>query len=215
MRLPGRLVLLLVTATATVPTGAAPPEVEAIRAAIPEALIPGCVTPVFDRNPSGYLVCSLLCRHFDDETATDLQPELDLAARMQLVRCIGIGRQDGSARARVTLHGIHTVGVWWEDDALCGLYFVPSAETGGALDGALSAADAVNRHPVVAGPSAAELLLEARASRKRGAFSIARDALGRLREEYPTSPEARRALRELFLVNTEEGRRRTALGESP
>ena len=216
MRIQAMLFMLLTTSGPTVPIGAAPPEIDAIRATLPEALIPGCVTPVFDRPLPGHLVCSLVARYFDDETATDLQAELDLAARIQYMRFMSVGRPDDISTRGMAVHGFQTVGVWWEDDALCGVYFVPSIDTGrDGADARKPIVDDEARRHEVADPTAAELLLKARVSRKHGAFANARDALGRLRREYPTSPEARRALRELFFTNTAESRQRTAIRETP
>jgi hypothetical protein len=196
--------------------GAAPPEIGEIRSGLPEALIPGCVTPVFDREPFGYLVCSLVARHFEDETVTDLQAELDLAARLQFLRFMAVGRRDQDTNASVSTHRVRSLRVWWEDDALYGLYyFVLTAQTGGTTDTTETSAAKDMRQPAGAAPTAAALLLEARASRMRGDYSSARDTLERLRREYPRSPEARRTLRELFFVNTEESRRKLTTRRAP
>ncbi len=196
--------------------GAAPPEIEEIRSGLPEALIPGCVTPVFDREPFGYLVCSLVARHFEDETVADLQAELDLAARLQFLRFMAVGRRDQDTSASVSTQSVRILRVWWEDDALHGLYyFVLSAQTGGTTDTTDTNAPKDMRQPAGTAPTAAALLLEARASRMRGDYLSARDTLERLRREYPRSPEARRTLRELFFVNTAESRRKSTTRRAP
>ena len=195
-------VCLLITVA---PAGAVAPDIVDVRTHAPDALIPGSVTCALDGTPPGYLVCTLVTRYYDDESQADLQVELDLTARLQFARFIAAGSRPGFSRAEMKVHGFENVATWWEGNALHGLYFVPA---NGLEVTVTNAGDASVDTPVVAHVpdklSAAELLLQGRACRKRRDFDSAREVLGRLRNEYPLSPEARRALRELYFVSTSE-----------
>jgi len=196
---------MLLSTLPAAPSSAAPPDVGELRVRNPDALVPGSVTPMLDTDPPGYLVCSLVARYFDDETAADLRLELDLSARQQFVRFMTIDADEAPACFVIDVSGFQNLGMWWEDECLHGLYFVPvegvhpiGENSGGAPQAATR--DAPPR------PTPADLLLEARTLRKKCQFDQARSVLGQLRKEYPVSPEARRALRELYFVNTAESR---------
>jgi len=198
------------------PTHAAPPDIDEVRARQPDALVPGSVTPLLDHDPPGYLICTLVTKYFDDEKLTDLQGELDLSARLQFVRFMTVAHSAAASQSQMTIRGFQNVAVWWEGDTLRGLYFVPA-------DG-LSMGTSPSQHSPAQEnivleqphtPTAAALLLDARALRKRRDFSAARNALGRLRKDYPMSAESRRALRELYFVNTSESRMRPRRNGEP
>ncbi len=189
------------------PTYSATPDIDEVRTRQPDALLPGSVTPLLDRDPPGHLICTLVTKYFNDETIADLQGELELSARMQFVRFMTSGRNASASRAQLTIHGFQNIALWWEDDTLRGLYFVPA-------DGLLPSDARLQDSPgqqyhssdSTTGLTAASLLLDAKSLRKRHQFNAARDVLDRLRKEYPMSPESRRALRELYFVNTAESR---------
>lgn len=189
------------------PAYAAPPDIDELRARQPDALVPGSVTPLLDRDPPGYLTCSLVTKYFEDEKVADLQGELELSARLQFVRFMTVGSNAAASRGQMTIRGFQNIAMWWEQDTLRGLFFVPAD---GLLIGIAPSQHAPSQENVASdqpnGPTAAALLLDARALRKRRDFIAARDVLGRLRKDYPLSPEARRALRELYFVNTAERR---------
>jgi hypothetical protein len=207
---------LVVTLASEAQTHSAPADIDEVRRRNPDALVPGTVTPLLDSDPPGYLICTLVTRYFDDETITDLQGELQLSARLQFVRFMSMGRSGYAGRTQVTVRGFQHIAIWWEGSALLGLFFAaadgllrdgePSDDFGPAKSTALEQPKR---------PTAAELLLDARGLRKRHEIHSAREVLGRLRHEYPMSPEARRALRELYFVNTAESRVRSSGRERP
>jgi hypothetical protein len=202
--------LLVVSMIPAAPTCAAPPDISELRSRQPEALVPGCVTPLLDNDPPGYLICTLVTKYFDDETIADLQDELQLAARLLFVRFMTVGRSESTSRVEMTIRGFQHIAMWWDDGTLRGLFFVPA--DGLLWDGQPSggAPSPTNASPEqLKGPTAAALLLDARSLRKRHEFQAAREVLGQLRKNYAMSPEARRALRELYFVNTAESRIRS------
>ena len=185
--------------------------VDGIRARYPSVLVPGATTPILDADQPGYYVCTLVARYFDDETVADLRLELDLTARQQFVRFMQIGRTGDAGNASLELRGFRNIGTWWEGDSLHALYFVPE-------DGLHWLDASGSRQPSISEATksgASQMLLDARAQRKREEFQSARNSLGQLRREFPSSPEARRALRELYFVNTAESRRRTGKEDAP
>jgi hypothetical protein len=186
--------------------GDLPPEIEELRACRPSVLVPGCTTPTLEADPPGYYVSTLVTRYFDDETLADLRVELDLTARQQFLRFMAAGRSDVAGRAIVEVRGFRNIGMWWEEDSLHGLYFVPLEGVSPIDTEAARPPDRKDGEVVAHGPSAAELLLESRTLRKQHQFQSARDTLGRLRKEFPASPESRRALRETYFVNRAESR---------
>jgi hypothetical protein len=166
---------------------------------------------VFDAEPPGYVVCTLVTRYFDDETLGDLEVELDLEARKQFVRYLVVGREDADAgRPQVTVSRFQNLATWWEGPSLHGLYFVP-------VDGIEQAGvEAIGEAAGgIEDPSATELLLEGRTLRKNRKFEMARDVFARLRQKFPLSPEARRALREIYFANTAEKRPSAGAQEAP
>lgn len=180
------------------------PDIDDLRARRPGVLVPGSTTPVLDVDPAGYYVCTLVTRYFEDEKLADLRAELDLTARQQFVRFMAAGRNADAGLACMEVRGFRSLSMWWEDDSLHGVYFVP-------LDGV----GPIDTEPAMAltqendktqEPSAAVLLLEARTLRKQREFQAARDTIERLRQRFPASPETRRALRELYFVNQAESR---------
>ena len=183
-------------------------DLEDFRAQHPGILTPGTTQLVADWATPGYFTCTLVLRYFDDETMADLSAELDLSARQQFLRFLLAGREDGGARpATVTVTGFQNCGVWWDETSLCGLYFVPLAgvaDVAGEQAGVTSSARG--------GVTPTELLLEGRAMRKRGEFDAARAVFARLRREFPLSAEARRALREIYFVNTAESKNAAGKG---
>lgn len=202
-----RVLLVFASLSPAALTYAAPPDIAEVRARQPDALVPGSVTPLLDRDPPGYLTCTLVAKYFDDEIIADLQGELELSARLQFLRFMTAGRNAPTSRGQMSIRGFQNIAMWWEDDTLRGLYFVPAD---GLLLGAAPSQHSPAQENVASdqsnGQTAASLLLDARALRKRHECDAARDVLGRLRKDYPMSPEARRALRELYLVNTAESR---------
>lgn len=180
------------------------PDIDDLRARWPSVLVPGCTTPVLESDAAGYYISTLVTRYFDDEKLADLRVELELTARQQFLRFMAAGRNDDASRASIVVREFQNLDIWWEDDSLHGIYFVPldgvsEIETESALGS--------NREDVKPKEqSAAELLLEARALRKQNEFQAARDTIGRLRVKFPASSATRRALRELYFVNQAETR---------
>ena len=192
--------------SAAAPLGNVPlPSLASIQADEPELLVPGTTHLLLDTAPNGYVVCTAVMRYFEDETAADLQVELDLSARQQFVRFLTAGalkdKQEG--QARVTVHGFQQHAVWWEGKALHGLYFVPVEGVDRATN--QSAAEAASD---VSSPTAAVLLLEGRTLRKHGDLQAARKVFEKVRADFPLSAEARRALHEIYLVNAADKEQR-------
>jgi hypothetical protein len=167
-----------------------------------DADVPGTVTPVLDRDPPGYLVCTLVRKYFNEETSGDLRDELDLEAHGQFLRFLVVGRTATSRESLARYSDFRNVSLWWEEDALLGLYFVPLSgiELSGSEDSETNPKKASNDKSV---PSAAEMLVEARLLRKQRHLEDATRLLVSLRKQYPLSPEARRALREMYFMRTE------------
>lgn len=179
-------------------------DAEDLRARRPSVLVPGCTTPVLEADPAGYYVSTLVTRYFDDEKLGDLRVELDLTARQQFLRFMAAGRTGDTRRARMEVREFRNLDMWWENDSLHGIYFVP-LDGVGTIDNE-SELSPSREDEKAREQSAAELLLEARALRKQREFQAARDTIGRLRAKFPVSPETRRALRELYFVNKAESR---------
>ena len=192
--------------SAAAPLGNVPlPALASIQANDPELLVPGTTHLLLDTAPNGYVVCTAVMRYFEDETAADLQVELDLSARQQFLRFLTVGAlNDGQeGQRRVAVHGFQQHAVWWEGEALHGLYFVP-------FEGVDRTAhqDAGENNNGVQSPTAAVLLLEGRTLRKLGDLQAARKVFEKVRADFPLSAEARRALHEIFLVNATEKEQR-------
>jgi len=196
----------IIASSAAAPMANVPlPPLATIQADTPDLLVPGTSHLLLDTDPSGYVVCTAVIRYFDDETASDLEVELDLAARQQLVRFLTVPAfVDGQeGRGHVTVHGFHQHAVWWEGEALHGLYFLPVE----GVDRAARQNNAKNEDAPKA-PTASALLLEGRVLRKQGDWPAARKAFEKVRVDYPLSAEARRALHEIYLANTAEKEQR-------
>ena len=194
----------IIASSAAAPMANVPlPSLATIQADTPELLVPGTSHLLLDTDPSGYVVCTAVIRYFDDETAPDLQVELDLAARQQLVRFLTVGTLVDGQEGQVTVHGFQQHAVWWEGEALHGLYFVPVE----GIDRAARQNNAKN-DDVPKTPTASALLLEGRVLRKQGDWLAARKAFEKVRVDYPLSAEARRALHEIYLANTAEKEQR-------
>jgi hypothetical protein len=199
--------LLVLVGLSVVVATADSPESNEERAYDAEPIAPGSVAPSFDHDPPGYFICTLVTRYFDDETPADLQGELDLEARKLFVRFMAVGQHEDSRSLSTTVQGFQSVATWWEGDVLLGMYFIPlsglgviAPEASGTLGtNAGTPAERVDF-------SATEMLLEARSLRKQKRFDAAKEMLGTLRERHPTTAQARRALRELYLVRTAESR---------
>jgi hypothetical protein len=185
--------------------GELPPEVEELGVQRPSALTPGCTTLVLEADPPGYYVSTLVTRYFDDEEIADLRVELELTARQQFLRFMAAGRSNDTEALSTGVSGFRSLGMWWDGNALRGLYLVPIQ--GLASIGAGATAKPNSRETT--GLSAAEMLLKARALRRQRDFPAARNALEQLRKEFPLSPEARRALREIYFVNTAQNQTHT------
>lgn len=194
----------IIASSAAAPMANVPlPSLATIQADTPELLVPGTSHLLLDTDPSGYVVCTAVIRYFDDETAPDLQVELDLAARQQLVRFLTVGTLVDGQEGQVTVHGFQQHAVWWEGEALLGLYFVPVE----GIDRAARQNNAKNDDAPKT-PTASALLLEGRVLRKQGDWPAARKAFEKVRVDYPLSAEARRALHEIYLANTAEKEQR-------
>ena len=181
-----------------------------------EVIAPGSVVPSFDHDPPGYFICTLVTKYFDDETPADLQGELDLEARMLFLRFMAVGQHEDAQAVGGTVEGFQNVATWWENDVLLGTYFIPLSGLGEIAAEASVTPGRDTRMPAErVESSATEMLLEARSLRKQKQFDAAKELLGTLREKHPSSPQARRALRELYLVRTAEARRPQHHREKP
>jgi hypothetical protein len=191
----GLLLLLIVGSHMAVPL----PELAILRAEQPGLLIPGTTQVLLGAEPPGYVVCCAVTRYFEDETLADLNEELSLEARQQFFRfVVASAMKDPEGRGdALTLSGFQRHAVWWEEDALHGLYFVP---THGVEWGENHEQPAEIREPKCL--DAPGLLLKGRSLRKDGKFADARRVFEQLRDRFPLSPEARRAMHEIFLSNT-------------
>jgi hypothetical protein len=180
------------------------PDLKALQDGRPELLTPGSTQFLLDTDPPGYAVCVAVGRYFDDETAADLSDELDLMARQQFLSYLAEGSD--KIGDEVTVRGFRKHASWWNGPALHALYFVPLS---GIEPTSSEAQDRPREAPAEqpAGPTAAELLLEGRDLTKAGQWEKARRAFQKLRLSHPASPEARRALREIYFTNAAESGR--------
>jgi hypothetical protein len=164
-----------------------------LRAERPELLIAGSTHVVLNAMPQGYAVCTSVQRYFNDETTADLTLELDLMARLQLVNFMSAGT-DVAENAVYSLRGFQRYVMWWEDDMLVGLYFVP-------VEGVQKVTQQQDE-PVTKSPTAAEMILKGRELKKADKLQAAREMFQKIRQDFPLTPQARRALREIYLVET-------------
>jgi hypothetical protein len=196
--------VLMASSSRTTPAKEALPDLKALQAGRPELLTPGSTQFLLDFDPPGYSVCVAVEKYFDDETAADLSDELDLMARQQFLGYLAEGSDE--IRDRVTVRGFRKHTSWWNGPALHAIYFVPLS----GIEPTFSEAKDLPKetpHEQPAGPTAAELLLEGRDLRKAGRWEDARRAFQKLRSNHPASPEARRALREIYFTNAAESGR--------
>lgn len=189
------LLLLIVGSQIAAPL----PELAKLRVGQPDLLIPGTSRMMLGAEPPGFVVCCAVERYFDDETPADLEEELNLAAKQQLYRFLSASTlKDHEAGGKALSFGeFRRHAVWWEGNALHGLYFVPSRGIEWVDTGERPAEPGDKE-----GLDAAGLLLKGRALRKAGRFTDARLVFDQLREQFPLTSEARRALHEIFLANT-------------
>lgn len=164
-----------------------------LRADRPELLIAGSTHVVLNAMPQGYAVCTSVQRYFNDETTADLTLELDLMARLQLVNFMSAGT-DEVEDAVYSLRGFQRYVMWWEDDMLVGLYFVP-------VEGVQKATQQQDE-PATKSPTAAEMILKGRDLKKSDKLQAAREMFQKIRQDFPLTPQARRALREIYFVET-------------
>ena len=196
--------------SSAVPIGTVPlPALANLRADNPELLIPGSSHLLLDTDPAGYVICTSVMRYFDDEAVSDLQTELDLAARQQFVRFLlaGVSDERDDSRQQVVLGGFQQHAAWWEGNALHGLYFLP-AEGISQVPTPPRGAESTKTNDPEDAATAASLLLEGRRMRKHGDLAAARTVFEKLRSGYPLTAASRRALHEIYLVNAAEKEKR-------
>lgn len=164
-----------------------------VRAESPQLLVAGCTHVLLNARPPGYALCTSVRRYFEDETVADLRSELDLMARLQLASFV-LDDSGDQGSTRFNLRGFQMHQMWWEGDMLVGLYFAP-------VEG-VQRVSQQNHEDEPAAATAAEMILKGRELKKAGELEAARELFSEIRKDFPLTPQARRALREIYFVDT-------------
>ena len=181
--------------------------IEVIRDTCPECLSPGGTHVLPYQRPPAYLVCTSATRYFDDELQADLTRELNVSAKHQLLEFLAVDSgSPSSEKIELVLEGgLSPDLTWWNQDELCGLYFIACNKI---ITAPVNTGDAIGKpHPDDVNETPVLLLLRGRELRLSEKYEEATEIFKELRRLYPLTTEARRGLHEIYLVKSAKQRK--------